>query len=159
MPDGRASSVNALGVQYYKKLIDQLLVNGIQPAVTLCHFDLPQALQDIGGWLNPDIADIFAEYARVCFKEFGEKVKLWFTINEPSEEAVHAYGSGYFPPGIKDMQEGVYKGMHYILSRMTGGGSCKNVPLADVSYTQEHSLGNIFYGGPTFTCHHLHVRQ
>lgn len=110
LPDGRVSHVNTLGVQYYKKLINQLLANGIQPAVTLCHFDLPQALQDIGGWLNPDIADIFAEYARVCFKEFGEKVKLWFTINEPNEEAVQAYGLGLFPPGIKDMQEGVYKG-------------------------------------------------
>ena len=102
--------MNPLGVRYYNKLIDALLANGIKPAVTLYHFDLPQALQDVGGWRNPNIPDIFNEYARFCFGEFGDRVGLWLTINEPHEEALDAYGLGAFAPGIKEMEAGPYQG-------------------------------------------------
>ena len=67
---------NPAGIQYYKNLLSALKSRGVTPAVTLYHWDLPQALEDLGGWLNADVALWFEEYARVCFREFGEDVRL-----------------------------------------------------------------------------------
>lgn len=74
LPDGTPSSLNLLGVKYYNDLIDALLANNIQPMVTLYHWDLPQALQDKGGWMDESIIDHFNNYARVCFEQFGDRV-------------------------------------------------------------------------------------
>jgi beta-glucosidase len=79
-----------------------LIQNGIEPWVTLYHWDLPSALNDktnTGGWLNPNIPDIFAEYADFCFKTFGSKVRRWITINEPQSVAWLGYGIGVNAPG------------------------------------------------------------
>ena len=65
------------------KLKDIVVAAGIEPAVTLYHWDLPQELENKGGWLNEEIADWFEEYADLCFKEFGDTVKFWITLNEP----------------------------------------------------------------------------
>ena len=74
-PNGTGTAPLAKGVAYYNKLIDDLLANNIQPLVTLYHWDLPQALQDQGGWLNEDaVLEPFANYSRTCFKLFGNKV-------------------------------------------------------------------------------------
>ena len=67
--------MNQAGIDYYNAVIDKLIENGIEPAVTLYHWDLPQALQDRGGWTNPDIADWFEQYVNVCFLEFGNRVR------------------------------------------------------------------------------------
>jgi beta-glucosidase len=104
IPDG-VGEVNEEGVDFYNRLIDGLLENGIAPNVTLYHWDLPQALQDRGGWTNRDVAEWFAEYARLAFARFGDRVKLWSTLNEPIALWV-GYGMGLFAPGIHDARAG-----------------------------------------------------
>jgi beta-glucosidase len=98
LPAGRGK-VNQPGLDFYHRLIDRLLVNGIQPCPTLHHWDLPAALSDLGGWLNRDIADWFGEYARVVFRAFGDRVPMWMTINEPWVVADAGYLHGVHAPG------------------------------------------------------------
>ncbi|KAG7639695.1 Beta-glucosidase 29 [Arabidopsis thaliana] len=96
IPSGKVKDgVNKEGVQFYKALIDELIANGIQPSVTLYHWDHPQALEDeYGGFLNPQIIEDFRNFARVCFENFGDKVKMWTTINEPYVISVAGYDTG-----------------------------------------------------------------
>src|SRR5262245_9391777 len=82
LPDGRGK-VNRAGIDFYQRLVDALLQNGIEPMATLYHWDLPASLDDRGGWLNADIADWFAEYASIVFRALDGRVKLWATLNEP----------------------------------------------------------------------------
>ena len=96
-------------------MINELLLYNITPAVTLYHWDLPQALQDQGGWLNPDIMYWFEEYARILFQEFGNRVKLWITFNEPWVTAVLGHGLGINAPGIKGPGILEYKAAHNII--------------------------------------------
>ncbi|XP_070021338.1 beta-glucosidase 12-like isoform X1 [Nicotiana sylvestris] len=101
LPYGKQSKgVNQEGITFYKNLINELLANGIQPLVTLFHWDTPQALEDeYLGFLSPHIVSDFRDYADLCFKEFGDKIKLWTTINEPWTYASIGYDSGKFAPG------------------------------------------------------------
>ncbi|MED6205995.1 Beta-glucosidase 12 [Stylosanthes scabra] len=101
LPQGTLSGgINQEGIKYYNNLINELVANGIEPFVTLFHWDLPQALQDqYGGFLSPRIVDDFRDYAEICFKEFGDRVKNWITINEPSTFSTGGYAIGLFPPG------------------------------------------------------------
>jgi len=101
-----ASSINQEGVAFYDRLIDCCIAHGIEPWVTLYHWDLPQHLQDeIGGWLGESISDLFADYAQVCFSRFGDRVKRWITINEAWVVSVLGYGQGVFAPGHKSNSE------------------------------------------------------
>ncbi len=99
LPTGKGK-VNLEGIEFYSRLIDTLLANDIQPWVTLYHWDLPVALQfENDGWLGREIADLFADYAKICFEHFGDRVKHWITINEPWVIAILGYGQGIFAPG------------------------------------------------------------
>lgn len=99
LPSGRGA-VNPKGLQYYNNLIDELITHGIQPHATLHHLDLPQVLEDeYGGWLSREIVRDFTAYADTCFKEFGDRVLHWTTINEPNVFALGGYDQGVTPPG------------------------------------------------------------
>ncbi|KAH9321393.1 hypothetical protein KI387_016032, partial [Taxus chinensis] len=94
-----SGEINPLGVQYYNKLIDSLLSEGIQPFVTLHHYDIPQSLEvRYGSWLNPRIIKDFANYAEACFRLFGDRVKYWTTFNEPNVFTLNGYSEGNYPP-------------------------------------------------------------
>ncbi|KAF3597998.1 hypothetical protein DY000_02023461, partial [Brassica cretica] len=98
-PNG-VGQINEAGINHYNKLIDALLAKGIEPYVTLYHWDLPQALHDrYLGWLNPQIINDFAAYAEVCFQRFGDRVKHWITFNEPHTFSIHGYAIGLQAPG------------------------------------------------------------
>ncbi|CAJ1933291.1 unnamed protein product [Sphenostylis stenocarpa] len=101
LPKGKLiTGVNHAGINYYNNLINELMANGLQPYVTLFHWDVPQALEDeYGGFLSPDIVDDFRDYAELCFKEFGDRVKHWITLNEPRSVSKNGYANGRFAPG------------------------------------------------------------
>uniref|UniRef100_A0A803T9V7 Lactase n=1 Tax=Anolis carolinensis TaxID=28377 RepID=A0A803T9V7_ANOCA len=113
--DGTKDSLNPQGVSYYNKLIDSLLDSNIEPMVTLFHWDLPQTLQDLGGWQNESIISAFAEYASFCFDTFGDRVKFWITFHEPWVISYAGYGTGQHPPGIVDPGIASYQVAHVIL--------------------------------------------
>jgi len=104
LPEGRGA-VNEGGLGFYERLVDTLLENGIQPMATLYHWDLPAALDDRGGWLNPDVADWFADYASVMYKRLDDRVKLWATLNEPWVVTDGGYLHGALAPGHKNRFE------------------------------------------------------
>ncbi|XP_028285147.1 cytosolic beta-glucosidase [Parambassis ranga] len=115
LPDGTMQHINDKGVLYYNKVIDDLLACNVSPMVTLYHFDLPQALQDQGGWKSPDIATLFENYAKFCFETFGDRVKLWITINEPYVCAKLGYEDGIHAPGLKEKGTAAYLVGHNML--------------------------------------------
>jgi beta-glucosidase len=104
LPAGRGT-VNPAGLGFYDRLVDALLAHGIQPLVTLYHWDLPLALDERGGWLVRDSAQWFAEYARVVVRALGDRVGLWTTINEPWVVSDGGYLHGTLAPGHRDPAE------------------------------------------------------
>ncbi|KAM2046832.1 hypothetical protein ACFX1T_005574 [Malus domestica] len=101
LPNGKISGgVNKKGIEYYNNLINELVANDIKPFVTLFHWDLPQTLEDeYGGFLSPQIVKHFHDYAGLCYKEFGDRVKHWITLNEPLACSVAGYATGDLAPG------------------------------------------------------------
>ena len=104
MPEGRGR-VNQAGLGFYERLVDELLRAGITPMVTLYHWDLPAALDDRGGWLNPDIAHWFADYASTLYRALDDRVPLWTTLNEPWVVADGGYMHGVLAPGHRSSHE------------------------------------------------------
>ena len=104
LPDG-IGKVNEKGAKFYNNVIDKCLEYGITPYITLFHFDYPQALEDRGGWRNPESPYWMEYYADTAGKYFGDRVKNFITINEPQCFLPLGYDSGYFPPGIKGLDD------------------------------------------------------
>ncbi|MFV2101331.1 GH1 family beta-glucosidase [Micromonospora sp. LOL_024] len=98
LPTG-TGAVNPVGLDFYERLVDQLLDHGIDPVATLFHWDLPQPLEDAGGWLNRDTAHRFADYADAVAGRLGDRVKLWITLNEPFVHMSLGHGIGVHAPG------------------------------------------------------------
>ena len=116
IPDGDGE-VNEQGLRFYDNLVDELIASGIEPLITLYHWDLPSALQDKGGWLNREIADVFARYARIIAQRFKGRVRNFMTINEPQCIAQLGYGTGIHAPGWKLPEEKVVCMMSWRISR------------------------------------------
>ncbi|HKA25574.1 MAG TPA: family 1 glycosylhydrolase, partial [Candidatus Eisenbacteria bacterium] len=104
LPDGRGR-VNPAGLAFYQRLVDRLLEARIQPLITLYHWDLPAALDDLGGWVNRDVASWFADYAEVVFRALGDRVPMWATLNEPWVVTDAGYLHGVHAPGHKSRKE------------------------------------------------------
>ena len=113
LPEG-TGPVNPKGIEFYNKVIDKLLEKGITPFVDLYHWDLPMALFEQDGFLNPQFPEWFENYARVCFEAFGDRVKLWSTFNESHVSIYAGYHGGDFPPFIQDKKLSLLAG-HYTL--------------------------------------------
>jgi beta-glucosidase len=107
--------LNQKGIDFYNRLIDGALERGIEPWPTLYHWDLPQTLQDRGGWMVRDSADWFAEYAHQMAEIFGDRVKNWMTINEPFCSAWLGHLSGVMAPGVKDLEKAIAASHHLLL--------------------------------------------
>jgi len=135
-PDGRGPA-NPDGVAFYNRLIDGLLERGIKPVPTLYHWDLPQSLQDEGGWANRAIVERFAEYADLAFASFGDRVDMWTTINEPWVITYFGYRIGIHAPGICDPAQAAAVHHHLLLAhaaaveryRASGGGGAIGIAL------------------------------
>ncbi|GJM25040.1 MAG: beta-glucosidase [Phycisphaerae bacterium] len=114
LPAG-VGAINHSGLDFYDRLVDELIPSNIVPCVTLYHWDLPSALQDrLGGWEHPDTAKHFADFSTLIFDRLGDRVKLWITINEPWCIAYGGYVGGMFAPGIQDRARGFQVG-HQLL--------------------------------------------
>jgi beta-glucosidase len=107
---------NQHGLDFYRRLVDALREADIEPFVTLYHWDLPQTLQDAGGWPARDTAYRFAEYASLVFDALGDRVTYWSTLNEPWCSAFLGYGTGQHAPGIRDEQQAVTAAHHLLLA-------------------------------------------
>ncbi len=112
-PDGGA--VNAKGIDFYSRLVDELLAKNIKPWLTLYHWDLPQALEEKGGWANRDTAYLFADYARSVHDALGDRVTAWTTLNEPWCASFLSYIGGEHAPGRQDVAAGLAASHHLLL--------------------------------------------
>jgi beta-glucosidase len=111
-PEGRGTP-NLKGLAFYQRLIDELLANGIEPYATLYHWDLPQALQDRGGWQSRDTAQAFADYAGYVARQIGDRVGHFFTLNEMRTFVELGYGNGVFAPGLAVSKAELYQVRHH----------------------------------------------
>ncbi|HPE36612.1 MAG TPA: GH1 family beta-glucosidase [Spirochaetales bacterium] len=135
-PEGRGK-LNPKGFDYYQRLVDALLGSGIKPVVTLYHWDLPQALEEKGGWTARDTAYAFAEYASACYTALGDRVRDWITINEPWCSAYLGYGRGVHAPGHRSESMAASAAHHLNLAhglalaayRATGQGGSVGIAL------------------------------
>ena len=127
----QSEKINPKGVEFYDNLINELLTNGIEPMITLYHWDLPQRLQDIGGWENREVVDAYVKYAEFMFKHFGDRVKKWITFNEPLVTSYLGYGLGVHAPGILDWSRAVQVSHHLNLAHAKAVEMFRSLKIKD----------------------------
>ena len=148
-PEGRGAA-NPKGLDYYKRLVDGLVRRGITPALTLYHWELPQALQDRGGWLERDTVACFVEYATIIYDALAPQVPLWITQNEPHTTAWLGYGDGKHAPGLTGIKNALTAAHHLLLShgrviealRGRGGATSRFGPVLAVTPARPATAGN-----------------
>jgi len=134
-PSG-SGPVNVKGVDYYRALLDELAGKGIAAAATLYHWDLPQELQDRGGWAVRDTALRFAEYAQIMAEQLGDRVSRWITLNEPQVVASHGYREGVHAPGLTDTAAAAAATHHLLLAHGLATQALRSVqPATPVGIT------------------------
>jgi beta-glucosidase len=131
LPEG-TRTVNQAGLDFYDRLVDGLLAAGIRPYATLYHWDLPQALQDRGGWPSRDTAFAFAEFASVLATRLGDRVADWFTVNEPLCSAWIGHLEGTMAPGVRDITQAVPAAHHLLLGHGLAASALRNLASAPV---------------------------
>ncbi len=131
LPEG-TRRVNKAGLDFYDKLVDGLLAAGIRPYATLYHWDLPQALQDRGGWPSRDTAYAFAEFASVVAARLGDRVGDWFTVNEPLCSAWIGHLEGKMAPGLTDITLAVPAAHHLLLGHGLAASALRNLASGPV---------------------------
>jgi beta-glucosidase len=132
-PDG--GPVNPAGVDFYSRLVDELLEHGINPWVTLYHWDLPQTLEDAGGWTNRDTAARFAEYTTTVYEALGDRVPTWTTFNEPWCSAFLGYAAGVHAPGRAEPRAAVAAIHHLLLAHGLGVEALRAAGAENVGIT------------------------
>ncbi|WP_454683261.1 GH1 family beta-glucosidase [Ancylobacter moscoviensis] len=142
IPEG-TGQVNAAGLDFYDRLVDKLLSRNILPMACLYHWDLPQALQDRGGWHNRDIASWFADYARAVVGRLGDRVKPWAMLNEPSVHAIFGHGFGNHAPGLTGWPSYVMAQHHQNLAQGVGAAAVRAL-RSDLKVGTVFSLQPIF---------------
>ncbi len=131
--------VNAAGVAFYDRLVDALLAAGIDPAATLYHWDLPQALQDAGGWFNRDTAFRFADYADHVGAALGDRVKLWMTLNEPFIHTVYGHAFGMHAPGEARMMGALPTAHHQLLGHGLAVAALRARSASPIAIANNHT--------------------
>lgn len=115
IPEG-VGAVNPKAVDFYNSFIDELIANGIEPFINLYHFDMPMTLQEKGGWLNRETVDAYVNFAKTCFELFGDRVKYWFTHNEPIVPVEGGYLYNFHYPNEVNMKHAVQVAFHEMLA-------------------------------------------
>lgn len=124
LPEGKGR-VNQAGVDFYSRLVDSLLAAGIEPFITLFHWDMPSALFRLGGWSNPDIAGWFGDYASVVAASLGDRVKYWMTLNEPFVVSAEGHLVGNHAPGMRNIFQACHSVHHQIRAHVAGAQALK----------------------------------
>jgi beta-glucosidase len=139
LPKGRGK-INQKGLDFYSKLVDGLLAANITPYITLYHWDLPQALEDEGGWPLRATAEAFVEYADVLSRVLGDRVKNWITLNEPACSAWLGYDNGEHAPGVKNLSKAIAASHHLLLAHGWAVPVIRrNSPDSEVGITLNHN--------------------
>jgi len=142
-PDGRGA-VNQPGLDFYRRLVDELLGHGIEPVLTLFHWDLPQALQDSGGWLSRDTAWRFADYAGLVADALGDRVRLWITLNEPFVHTVYGHALGVHAPGLALMFDALPAAHHQLLGHGLAVAALRSRTDAPITIANNYSPVVVF---------------
>lgn len=143
---GGVGNVNQAGLDFYSRLVDGLLAKGIQPFAMLYHWELPQALQDKGGWANRDTAYAFAEYARAAARVLGDRVPYWVTHNEPFVSSMGGHFTGQLAPGIQDPVIAFKAAHHSLLSH----GLAVHALRSEIRAQTDARIGLILNLSPVF---------
>ena len=157
-PEGRGA-VNQAGLDFYDRLIDDLLAAGIKPVATMYHWDLPQALEDAGGWPSRETALRFEDYARILVEAYRDRVSVWTTLNEPWCSAFLGYGSGVHAPGRTDGADALAAAHHLNLAHGLGGRVVRDLLGDSVTLSLTTNLHVVRPVDPTSEADRDAVRQ